>query len=108
MSGGRRAMKVWHAGELVQSGGGGDNSQECDDGISREPASGCAAAGCGCPQPQDQVQRSGVPLPTHALDKQKPSTCCKTAAAYALPASETEPLLRCAVLFCFVHSAMLP
>ena len=97
-------MKVWHAGELVQTGGGGDNSQECDDGVSRGPASGCAAAGCGCPQPQDQVQCSGMLPATHALDRQKTSTCCKSITAYALPACETDPLLCCAMLCCVVHS----
>lgn len=100
MSEWQSVLKVELAGELVQAGGGGDNSQERDDGFSRGPASRCAATGCGCPQPQDQVQCSSVPLAMHAHNKQEASTCCKTASTHALTASETEPLLCCAMLCC--------
>ena len=47
-----------------------------------------------------------VPPATHAVDKQGASTCCKRATACALPASEIEPLLCCAMLCCIVPCAM--
>ena len=46
-------------GELVQAGGGGGFTQECDDSLCRGAASRCAAPCCGSTKPQDPLQCTG-------------------------------------------------
>lgn len=77
-------MKGWHTGELVQAGGGVDNSQERNDGVSRGAASGGAPTGCGCPQPQDQVQCPGT-LQPHLPSTSRKHSLLHQITAHALP-----------------------